>query len=76
MTGPLDETPREELDDLDRRIRETTESIQELRDSLASDNAVMDAPERSAVLNNIEELEGVLDGLTRRRETVQQETES
>lgn len=70
MTGPLDETPQQELEDLDRRIDETTESIQELRESISGDNAVMDAPERSAVLNNIEELEGILDGLRRRREAL------
>lgn len=70
MTGPLDETPQQELEDLDRRIEETTESIQELRESISGDNAVMDAPERSAVLNNIEELEGILDGLRRRREAL------
>lgn len=73
MTAPSDGSAQNELQDLDRRINETKDSIRELRESISGGNAVMDAAERSAVLNNIAELEGVLDGLTRRRDAVEQQ---
>lgn len=73
MTGPLDEAPQDELQDLDRRISETSELIRQLRESITGDSAGMDAPERAAVLTNIEEQEGILDGLRRRREALEQQ---
>jgi uncharacterized protein involved in exopolysaccharide biosynthesis len=62
--------PRAELQDLDQRINELSAQIDQLRADLTS-SGPMDSEERAAALTNIEELEGSLDGLRGRRESVQ-----
>jgi predicted nucleic acid-binding Zn-ribbon protein len=68
MTEP---DPNDELRDLDREIDEVTGNINSLRDQLA-DAGTIEPEERAAILTNREELEGVLDGLRRRRAAVQE----
>ncbi len=61
--------PKDELRDLDQQIDVVTRDITELRDQLA-DAGTIESEERAAILTNRAELEGVLDGLRRRRETI------
>jgi len=61
--------PSDELRDLDQQIDGVTRDIESLRDQLA-DAGTIEPEERAAILTNREELEGVLDGLQRRRATV------
>ena len=75
MTDPSDGTPdaedlRRELLDLDQRIGELTRSIEELQSDLSPSSGALDVEERAAALTNREELEGILDGLRRRRGTL------
>ncbi|HEY2272123.1 MAG TPA: hypothetical protein VGH30_05075 [Jatrophihabitantaceae bacterium] len=67
--------PRAELNELDQRIAELNSNIEQVRADLA-DGGAIDAEERAAALTNIEELEGALDGLRQRRETVQEQFDS
>jgi|SRR5579875_31135 len=67
--GAMTESPNDELHDLDRQIEDTTRDIAALREQLAS-SGPLDSEERAAMLTNREELEGVLDGLQRRRDAV------
>lgn len=66
MTEP---DANEELHELDQQIDGVTRDIESLRDQLA-DAGTIEPEERAAILNNREELEGILDGLRRRREAV------
>jgi hypothetical protein len=65
MSGP-DEV-RTEAEELDQQIADLSREVEEISVSLA-DAGAMDSEERAAALTNREELEGVLDGLRRRRE--------
>ena len=64
--------PKAELREIDEQIDQVTRDIDGLRDQLADAGAI-EAEERAAVLTNREELEGVLDGLRRRRATVSEQ---
>jgi predicted nucleic acid-binding Zn-ribbon protein len=66
MTEP---DANDELRDLDEQIDQVTRDIGSLRDQLA-DAGPIEPEERAAILTNREELEGVLDGLRRRRAAV------
>ena len=66
MTEP---DTNDELRSLDEQIDEVTRDIASLRDQLA-DAGTIEPEERAAILTNREELEGVLEGLRRRREAV------
>lgn len=61
--------PTDELREIDQQIDEVTRDIDGLRDHLA-DAGTIEPEERAAILTNREELEGVLDGLRRRRAAV------
>lgn len=72
MTESAD--PHAELHDLDERIAELTRSIDEINASM-TDSGAVEPEELAAALTNREELEGVLDGLRSRRETVRGQVE-
>ena len=59
----------DESQELDRQIAEVEASIEGMRTELR-DAGALDSEERAATLTNIEELEGVLDGLRRRKESL------
>lgn len=67
--GAMTESANDELHDLDRQIEDTTRDITALQEQLAS-SGPLDSEERAAMLTNRAELEGVLDGLQRRRDAV------
>ena len=58
-----------EAQELDQQIAELARSLDEISSGLA-DAGAMDAEERAAALTNREEVEGVLDGLRRKREAL------
>jgi predicted nucleic acid-binding Zn-ribbon protein len=66
MTEP---DANDELRDLDQQIEGVMRDIDALRDQLA-DAGTIEPEERAAILTNREELEGILDGLRRRRAAV------
>jgi predicted nucleic acid-binding Zn-ribbon protein len=66
MTEP---DANDELRDLDQQIEGVMRDIDALRDQLA-DAGTIEPEERAAILTNREELEGILDGLRRRRDAV------
>jgi predicted nucleic acid-binding Zn-ribbon protein len=68
--APQAEDLRRELLELDQRIGELTKSIEDLQSDLSTSSGALDVEERAAALTNREELEGILDGLRRRRQTV------
>jgi len=58
-----------EAQELDQQIAELARSLDEISSGLA-DGGAMDSEERAAALTNREEIEGVLDGLRRKREAL------
>ena len=58
-----------ETQELDQQIAELSRSLDEISTAVA-DAGAMDSEERAAALTNREEIEGVLDGLRRRREAL------
>ena len=58
-----------ETQELDQQIAELSRSLDEISTAL-TDAGAMDSEERAAALTNREEIEGVLDGLRRRREAL------
>jgi hypothetical protein len=72
-TGNSDEA-RTEAQELDQQIADLTRSLDDISSALA-DAGAMDSEERAAALTNREEIEGVLDGLRRRRETLRDRAE-
>jgi SMC interacting uncharacterized protein involved in chromosome segregation len=72
MAGMTESDPKAELRAIDEQIDQVTRDIDGLRDQLADAGAI-EPEERAAVLTNREELEGVLDGLRRRRATVSEQ---
>ncbi len=70
--GMTESDPKAELREIDEQIDQVTRDIDGLRDQLA-DAGPIEPEERAAVLTNREELEGVLDGLRRRRATVSEQ---
>ena len=71
MSGADDVSAEEQ--ELDQQIAELTRSLDEISTTLA-DAGAMDSEERAAALTNREEIEGVLDGLRRRRESLRGRT--
>ena len=71
-TGP-ESNPDEpsELSRLDDERAQLREEIQSLHEQLR-DAGPMDAADRSSILTQVEELEGVLSGLDRRREQLRE----
>lgn len=68
------EDVRTEVQELDQQIAELVRSLDEISSTLA-DAGAMDSEERAAALTNREEIEGVLDGLRRRRESLRAQTD-
>ena len=62
-----------ETQELDQQIAELSRSLDEISTAIA-DAGAMDSEERAAALTNREEIEGVLDGLRRRREALRGQT--
>jgi len=62
-----------ETQELDQQIAELSRSLDEISTAVA-DAGAMDSEERAAALTNREEIEGVLDGLRRRREALRGQT--
>ena len=63
-----------EAQELDQQIAELARSLDEISSGLA-DAGALDSEERAAALTNREEIEGVLDGLRRRREALRDRTD-
>jgi len=64
---------RTEAEELDQQIADVSREAEQISATLA-DAGAMDSEERAAALTNREELEGVLDGLRRRRESLRDST--
>jgi phage host-nuclease inhibitor protein Gam len=71
MSGP--DEGRTEVEELDQQIADVSREAEQISATLA-DAGAMDSEERAAALTNREELEGVLDGLRRRRESLRGST--
>ncbi|MDT4928894.1 MAG: hypothetical protein QOF92_1761 [Pseudonocardiales bacterium] len=68
------ESLRQELQDVEAEIAEQRKLIDDLRSQVGGEDAgAMDAEDVAAILTNIEEIEGVLEGLEQRREGIRRQ---
>jgi predicted nucleic acid-binding Zn-ribbon protein len=68
------ESLRQELQDVEAEIAEQRKLIDDLRSQVGGEGAgAMDAEDVAAILTNVEEIEGVLEGLEQRRERIRRQ---
>ncbi|MDT4904943.1 MAG: hypothetical protein QOJ37_93 [Pseudonocardiales bacterium] len=68
------ESLRQELQDVEAEIAEQRKLIDDLRSQVGGEDAgAMDAEDVAAILTNVEEIEGVLEGLEQRREGIRRQ---